>query len=177
MGSFLCLLRHLASSLPSHLPEFLVHGSTISLCLAFGFFVAFLNIFYQKSPLFFGDVWCRYVAPPSGRAGLDGFLSSDLMQHGFALLSAQLAPTEYGRNPLESGDETQAFLHFSELAAPYMLYVFQKTGSSNSSDSNSSSHLNSSNNSSGSIESSSNSSSNSSATSSSDSTAKLDAAS
>jgi hypothetical protein len=87
---------------------------------------------------FFDDVSIyRYVAPPSGRAGLDGFLSADLMQHGFTLISAQLAPTEYGHNPLESGDETQAFLHFSELTAPYMLYVFQKTGRSSSSNSSS----------------------------------------
>jgi hypothetical protein len=68
------------------------------------------------------------VAPPTGRAGLDGFLSADLTRFGFVLESAQLAPPAYGANPLASGDETQAFLHFSELTAPYMLYVFQKRG-------------------------------------------------
>lgn len=69
-----------------------------------------------------------YVAPPHGRAGLVRFLSTALPAKGFVHASATPSPSAYGANPLVSGDAAQAFLHFSELNAPYVLHVFLRTG-------------------------------------------------
>ena len=66
-----------------------------------------------------------YVAPDSGRDGLDYFIEE--MKESLTLVSCQKAPAEYYSNPLASGDEEDCFLHFNELgSSTFMLYEFQR---------------------------------------------------
>lgn len=66
-----------------------------------------------------------YVAPDTGRDGLDDFIES-IKNEGCILLNVKEAPESYHANPLTSGDEEDCFLHFNELASStYMLYEFR----------------------------------------------------
>lgn len=66
-----------------------------------------------------------YVAPDTGRDGLEAFIES-MKKEECELVSVKEAPEEYYTNPLSSGDEEDCFLHFNELASStYMLYEFR----------------------------------------------------
>jgi predicted nicotinamide N-methyase len=66
-----------------------------------------------------------YVAPDTGRDGLDQFLE-EIQSEGMTLVSKTVAPQEYYLNPLASQDDEECFLHFHELASStYILYEFQ----------------------------------------------------
>jgi hypothetical protein len=68
-----------------------------------------------------------YVAPDTGRDGLDQFLE-EIQSEGMTLVSKTAAPQEYYLNPLASQDDEECFLHFHELASStYILYEFQTT--------------------------------------------------
>jgi hypothetical protein len=68
-----------------------------------------------------------YVAPESGRDGLDEFIESMKSDSNFECISEVIAPDSYRTNPLTSGDEEDCFLHFHELASKvYILYEFQR---------------------------------------------------
>lgn len=91
------------------------------------------DLIYQKSlvPLLAGVVTkvlrpggtFFYVAPDTGRDGLDEFI-----QHMKSLCPNQkeeAAPSEYHSNPLANGDDEECFLHFQELSSQrYILYEF-----------------------------------------------------
>ena len=67
-----------------------------------------------------------YVAPDTGRDGLDQFLH-EIQEEGLVLQSKTIAPSEYHENPLSSQDEEECYLHFTDLASwTYVLYEFQK---------------------------------------------------
>ena len=69
-----------------------------------------------------------YVAPDTGRDGLDQFLR-EIQDEGLVLQSKIIAPSEYHENPLLSQDEEECYLHFTDLASwTYVLYEFQKKG-------------------------------------------------
>lgn len=64
-----------------------------------------------------------YVAPDTGRDGLDTFV--DEMKSQCPEWKEQVAPQEYHANPLTNGDDEECFLHFQELSSlTYMLYEF-----------------------------------------------------
>jgi len=66
-----------------------------------------------------------YVAPDTGRAGLDEFITD--MKNDFVLVSKKVAPGSYHNNPLHNQDEEEAFLHFHELtSSTFILYEFRK---------------------------------------------------
>jgi hypothetical protein len=68
-----------------------------------------------------------YVAPESGRDGLDVFIESMKSDSKFQCISEVIAPDSYRTNPLTSGDEEDCFLHFHELASKvYILYEFRR---------------------------------------------------
>ena len=65
-----------------------------------------------------------YTCPSDGRDGLFEFIDT-MKKQGFRCLSEEVAPDEYRSNPLSSGDEDDAFLHFYELpVTEYKLYEF-----------------------------------------------------
>ncbi len=65
-----------------------------------------------------------YTCPSDGRDGLVEFIST-MKKQGFRCLSEEVAPDNYRSNPLSSGDEADAFLHFYELpVTEYKLYEF-----------------------------------------------------
>jgi predicted nicotinamide N-methyase len=65
-----------------------------------------------------------YTCPSDGRDGLIEFIST-MKKQGFRCLSEEVAPDNYRSNPLFSGDEADAFLHFYELpVTEYKLYEF-----------------------------------------------------
>mmetsp|Transcript_19278 Transcript_19278/g.27118 ORF Transcript_19278/g.27118 Transcript_19278/m.27118 type:complete len:589 (-) Transcript_19278:85-1851(-) len=75
-----------------------------------------------------------YVCPSDGRDGLDQFVKS--MCGGnkgdssgkFRCVSNTIAPDRYRANPLKSGDDEDAFLHFFELpVTEYVLYEFRRS--------------------------------------------------
>jgi len=71
-----------------------------------------------------------YVAPNTGRDGLDEFIAS-MKHNGVQLVSQQVAPKAFHSNPLENGDDEDFFLHFHEVASStYVLYEFERTYSS-----------------------------------------------
>ena len=64
-----------------------------------------------------------YVAPDTGRDGLDDFIDS--MKTGCSDYKMQIAPKEYHANPLVNGDDEECFLHFQELSSlTYCLHEF-----------------------------------------------------
>jgi hypothetical protein len=68
-----------------------------------------------------------YVAPDGGRDGLPEFIAA-MKSDGFECVKEEVAPDEYRRNPLNSGDEEDCFLHFHELANTlYVLYEFKRS--------------------------------------------------
>jgi predicted nicotinamide N-methyase len=68
-----------------------------------------------------------YVAPESGRDGLDEFIESMKSDSTFECIKEVIAPDSYRTNPLTSGDEEDCFLHFHELASKvYILYEFRR---------------------------------------------------
>ena len=68
-----------------------------------------------------------YVAPDTGRDGLDQFLE-EIQSQGFNLKSKTVAPPAYHENPLASKDEEEAYVHFTDLASStYYLYEFTRT--------------------------------------------------
>lgn len=67
-----------------------------------------------------------YVAPDTGRDGLDQFLC-EIQEEGFVQTSKTVAPQQYHENPLASQDEEECYLHFTDLASwTYILYEFRK---------------------------------------------------
>ena len=65
-----------------------------------------------------------YVAPESGRDGLEEFI--DRMKEISSDWKAEIATKEYHSNPLASGDDEECFLHFQELSSlTYYLYEFR----------------------------------------------------
>mmetsp|Transcript_20218 Transcript_20218/g.34440 ORF Transcript_20218/g.34440 Transcript_20218/m.34440 type:complete len:499 (+) Transcript_20218:76-1572(+) len=67
-----------------------------------------------------------YVAPDGGRDGLPEFIAA-MKSEGFECVKEEIAPDEYRRNPLKSGDEEDCFLHFHELSSTvYVLYEFKR---------------------------------------------------
>eukprot|EP00934_Nitzschia_sp_Nitz4_P001471 Nitzschia sp. Nitz4//scaffold4_size323378//141485//142729//NITZ4_000657-RA/size323378-processed-gene-0.282-mRNA-1//1//CDS//3329553390//1471//frame0 len=70
-----------------------------------------------------------YVAPESGRAGLDTFIEE--MSHTFPEWSKTPAPPEYTANPLTNQDDEECFMHFNELSTlKYFLYEFKNNSGS-----------------------------------------------
>jgi len=68
-----------------------------------------------------------YVAPESGRDGLDEFIETMKSDSNFECVSEVIAPDSYRTNPLKNGDEEDCFLHFHELASKgYILYEFRQ---------------------------------------------------
>lgn len=68
-----------------------------------------------------------YVAPESGRDGLDEFIETMKSDSNFECMSEVIAPDSYRTNPLTSGDDEDCFLHFHELASKvYILYEFRR---------------------------------------------------
>ena len=68
-----------------------------------------------------------YVAPDTGRAGLPEFLGGLATAHGFEHLEDAEAPASYKSNPLASGDDDEALLHFTDLrTSTYRLHTFRK---------------------------------------------------
>ena len=68
-----------------------------------------------------------YVAPDTGRAGLPEFLSGLAAKHGFEHVEDVEAPASYKANPLASGDDNEALLHFTDLGtSTYRLHTFMK---------------------------------------------------
>ena len=66
-----------------------------------------------------------YTCPSDGRDGLVEFIDT-MKKEGFRCLSEEVAPDQYRSNPLSSGDEEDAFLHFYELpVTEYKLYEFR----------------------------------------------------
>jgi len=64
-----------------------------------------------------------YVAPVTGRDGLEEFIDS--MKAVCTDYNMQIAPQEYHANPLTSGDDDECFLHFQELSSlTYCLHEF-----------------------------------------------------
>ena len=68
-----------------------------------------------------------YVCPEEGaRDGLIEFIKA-MSQEGFKCVGKDLAPPLFKSNPLASGDEEEAFLHFHELSVnDYRLYEFRR---------------------------------------------------
>ncbi|KAI2491575.1 hypothetical protein MHU86_22980 [Fragilaria crotonensis] len=67
-----------------------------------------------------------YVAPDTGRDGLDQFLQ-EIQEEGFVQVSRTNAPPKYHENPLASKDEEECYLHFTDLSSwTYILYEFRK---------------------------------------------------
>jgi predicted nicotinamide N-methyase len=67
-----------------------------------------------------------YVAPDTGRDGLDQFLQ-EIQEEAFVQVSRTTAPPQYHENPLASQDEEDCYLHFTDLASwTYILYEFRK---------------------------------------------------
>mmetsp|Transcript_10672 Transcript_10672/g.16094 ORF Transcript_10672/g.16094 Transcript_10672/m.16094 type:complete len:544 (-) Transcript_10672:2668-4299(-) len=66
-----------------------------------------------------------YTCPSDGRDGLVEFIDT-MKKKGFRCISEEVAPDLYKTNPLSSGDEEDAFLHFYELpVTEYKLYEFR----------------------------------------------------
>jgi ankyrin repeat protein/predicted nicotinamide N-methyase len=66
-----------------------------------------------------------YTCPSDGRDGLVEFIQT-MRKEGFRCTSEEVAPDLYRSNPLSSGDEEDAFLHFYELpVTEYKLYEFR----------------------------------------------------
>ena len=66
-----------------------------------------------------------YTCPSDGRDGLVEFIDT-MKKEGFRCTSEEVAPDLYKSNPLSSGDEEDAFLHFYELpVTEYKLYEFK----------------------------------------------------
>ena len=66
-----------------------------------------------------------YTCPSDGRDGLVEFIDT-MKKQGFRCTSEEVAPDLYRSNPLSSGDEEDAFLHFYELpVTEYKLYEFR----------------------------------------------------
>lgn len=66
-----------------------------------------------------------YTCPSDGRDGLVEFIDT-MKKEGFRCTSEEVAPDEYRSNPLSSGDDDDAFLHFYELpVTEYKLYEFR----------------------------------------------------
>jgi predicted nicotinamide N-methyase len=64
-----------------------------------------------------------YVAPDSGRDGLEEFI--DRMKEACSDWKMQIAPKELHSNPLINGDDEECFLHFQELSSlTYCLHEF-----------------------------------------------------
>jgi predicted nicotinamide N-methyase len=64
-----------------------------------------------------------YVAPDTGRDGLDEFIQQ--MKKTCPGWKEEEAPTEYHCNPLTNEDDEECFLHFQELSSlKYILYEF-----------------------------------------------------
>lgn len=64
-----------------------------------------------------------YVAPQTGRAGLDEFIDS--MKEVSTDYKMEIASKEYHINPLANGDDEESFLHFQELSTlTYVLHEF-----------------------------------------------------
>lgn len=64
-----------------------------------------------------------YVAPDTGRDGLDLFIRE--MKKKCPEWKEQTAPPEYHANPLANGDDEECFLHFQELSSlTFILYEF-----------------------------------------------------
>ena len=64
-----------------------------------------------------------YVAPDTGRDGLDEFIQ--VMKKKCPDWKQQTAPAEYHANPLTNGDDEECFLHFQELSSlTFILYEF-----------------------------------------------------
>ena len=67
-----------------------------------------------------------YVAPDTGRDGLDQFVE-EIQQEGFDQVSKTVAPKHFHDNPLASKDEEECFLHFTDLTSwTYLMYEFRK---------------------------------------------------
>ena len=65
-----------------------------------------------------------YVAPDTGRDGLDDFVQE--MKQRCPHWKGHVAPMDYHKNPLTSGDDEECFLHFQELSSlTYILHEFQ----------------------------------------------------
>lgn len=65
-----------------------------------------------------------YTCPSDGRDGLLEFIDT-MKKQGFRCISEEVAPDSYRSNPLSSGDDDDAFLHFYELPVTvYKLYEF-----------------------------------------------------
>lgn len=64
-----------------------------------------------------------YVAPDSGRDGLEEFI--ERMKEACSEWTMRIAPKTLHSNPLANGDEEECFLHFQELTSlTYCLYEF-----------------------------------------------------
>jgi 16S rRNA G527 N7-methylase RsmG len=64
-----------------------------------------------------------YVAPDTGRDGLEEFIDS--MKACCSDYKMHIAPKEYHANPLANGDDEECFLHFQELSSlTYCLHEF-----------------------------------------------------
>jgi hypothetical protein len=98
-------------------------------------FIVGSDLIYQKSivpllkkvvsGLLHPDGRFLYTCPSDGRDGLIEFIDT-MKNEGFRCTSEEIAPDDYKKNPLSSGDEDDAFLHFYELpVTEYKLYEFR----------------------------------------------------